>query len=85
MIAQIRKALVAGGAVTASTLGGLMSDGSVTGAEVCIAVGAGLVAGAAVWRVPNATDVTPDPSDEEPVDGEIPAAFILERHFRVGG
>ena len=34
---------------------------------------------------PKSADVTPDPSDEEPVDGEIPAAVILERHFRVGG
>lgn len=57
----IRKALVAaaGTGVTAiaASLGASLSDGHLTGAEVGISVGAGLLAaaavGRAVWTVPN--------------------------------
>lgn len=52
MIPTINKAISAGVFMLAGTLGGLMADGDVTTAEAIIALGAGLVAGAATYRVP---------------------------------
>ena len=51
----IRKALVAGGFAVAAALGAAMLDGDLTLAEAIVSAGMGLVAGAATWRVPNAT------------------------------
>lgn len=53
MSKTIRKALTgfAGAAVTG--LGTAMADGHLTGPECVVALGAGLLAGGAVWRVPN--------------------------------
>lgn len=55
MMATIRKALVAAGFAAVGTLGGVLLDGDLTGPEVLFSLGTGLVAGAATWRVPNAT------------------------------
>lgn len=49
-----RKAITAALAVAAGTYGGLLADGATNVPEVLIALGAGLVAGAAVYQVPNA-------------------------------
>lgn len=52
--AGVRKALAAGAGATAAALGTAMLDGDLTGAEGYIALGAGLLALAATYRVPNA-------------------------------
>ncbi len=48
-----RKAITAGLFAAAGTLGGLWADGSTNPGEFLIAGGAGLVAGAATYRVEN--------------------------------
>lgn len=50
-----RKAITGALATLAGTTGGLMADGNLTGGEVVAALGAALVAGAAVYAIPNAT------------------------------
>lgn len=54
VIPTIRKALLAAGFTAAGALGAAMLDGNLTTGEGIIAAGMGLVAGAAVYRVPNA-------------------------------
>ena len=51
---KIRKALVAAGVGFAGALGAACADGNITLGEVVIALGVGLVGGAATYRVPNA-------------------------------
>ena len=53
-IATIRKAVTAAGFAAAAALGAAMLDGDLTKAETIVSAGMGLVAGAAVYRVPNA-------------------------------
>jgi hypothetical protein len=55
IIPTIRKALTAGGFTTVGVLGTSMADGVLTGKETIAGIGAGLVAGAATYLVPNAT------------------------------
>jgi hypothetical protein len=50
----VRKAALAAGFAAVTALGMAMSDGDLTGKESVIAIGAGLLAGGAVYRVPNA-------------------------------
>lgn len=50
----VRKAVLAAGFASAAALGGAMLDGDLTRPECLIAAGMGLVAGAAVYRIPNA-------------------------------
>ena len=52
-LATIRKALLAAAFAGAAALGGAMLDGNLTSAEGIVAAGMGLLAGAAVYRVPN--------------------------------
>lgn len=49
-----RKALVGGLATIAGAVGTAMADGDLTVPELIVSIGAGLVVGSAVWRVPNA-------------------------------
>jgi len=51
--AQSKKAFTAGGATLLGSLGTAMLDGSLTGSEVMLALGAGLVATAGVFKVKN--------------------------------
>ncbi len=53
-IATIRKAVTAAGFTAAAALGGTMLDGNLTAAEAIASAGMALVAGAAVYRIPNA-------------------------------
>jgi len=53
-LATIRKALIGAGFAAAAALGAAMLDGDLTRPEAVVSAGMGLVAGAAVWRVPNA-------------------------------
>lgn len=53
-LATIRKALLAAGFTAAGAMGAAMLDGNLTVAEGIVSAGMGLVAGAAVYRVPNA-------------------------------
>lgn len=53
MIATIRKALIAAAFAAAAALGAAMLDGNITQAELVIAGGMGLTAGAATYLVPN--------------------------------
>jgi hypothetical protein len=53
-VSTIRKAVLAAGFTFAGVLGGSMLDGNVTGPDLVIAAGMGLIAGAATYRVPNA-------------------------------
>lgn len=53
-LATIRKALVAAGFAFIGALGLAMLDSNLTGGETIFAIGTGLVAGAATYRVPNA-------------------------------
>lgn len=53
MLKLIRKAVAAAGFTAASGLGTAMLDGNLTTAEAVASVGAGLVAGAAVYLIPN--------------------------------
>lgn len=53
LIPTIRKALGAAGFAAAAALGAAMLDGDLTGAEAIVSAGMGLVAGAAVYRIPN--------------------------------
>lgn len=50
---KFRKAYTAAGAAFATALGTGFLDGSVTGSEFIAAVGAGLLAGAAVYKIKN--------------------------------
>ena len=50
----IRKALTAAGFAAAAALGAAMLDGDLTGPEAIVSAGMGLIAGAAVYKVPNA-------------------------------
>ena len=52
--AKIRKALVAAGAGAIAAGGTALEDGVITSGEWWTILGAALVAGWAVWRVPNA-------------------------------
>lgn len=54
MIRTIRKALLSAGFAGAAALGAAMLDGNLTGGEAVVAGGMALLAGAAVYRVPNA-------------------------------
>lgn len=56
--APVRKAVLAYLLPFLTVLGGGMKDGDLTGPEIVMAVGAGLVTGTAVYRVPNAGDET---------------------------
>lgn len=47
------KAVTALIATGAAALGTAMLDGALTGSEAMVAAGTALIAGAAVWRVPN--------------------------------
>jgi hypothetical protein len=53
-LAPVRKAALSGLFAGVGVLGGLMADGNVTTAEVCIALGAAMTAGSVTWAVPNA-------------------------------
>lgn len=53
-VRAIRKALTALTLGALGALGAAMLDGNLTTAELIAALGAGAVAGAATWRVPNA-------------------------------
>lgn len=53
-MSTIRKALLAAAFAAAAALGAAMLDGNLTGPELIVSAGMGLVAGAATWRVPNA-------------------------------
>ena len=53
-LSMIRKALTGAGFAAAAALGAAMLDGDLTAAEACVSAGMGLVAGAAVYRIPNA-------------------------------
>lgn len=53
-ISTIRKALLAYVLPFVGALGASMSDGDVTGPEVIVSIGVGLVTGTAVYSVPNA-------------------------------
>lgn len=53
-LATIRKALLAAAFAAVAAVGAAMLDGDLTAAEGIISAGMGLVAGAAVYRVPNA-------------------------------
>ncbi len=55
-LATIRKALAAAGFTLAAALGGTMLDGNLTTAEAIASAGMALVAGAAVYRLPNADE-----------------------------
>lgn len=57
-LATIRKAIVSAAAAAVASLGTAMLDGDITGKERVIALGMGLIAGAATYRVPNADAVT---------------------------
>jgi hypothetical protein len=50
-----RKAYTAAAVAFVGGLGLALADGNLTGPEALVATGLGLVAGAAVYRVPNAT------------------------------
>lgn len=50
---KVRKATTALGVTALGGIGASMADGNLTIPEVVIALGAALVAAAAVWRVPN--------------------------------
>jgi len=54
LIPTIRKALTAAGFTAAGSIGGYMADGDLTRPEVMMSLGAGLLAGAATYLVPNA-------------------------------
>lgn len=54
VLKTIRKALLAAGFASTAALGAAMLDGNLTGPEAIVSAGMGLVAGAAVYRVPNA-------------------------------
>lgn len=49
----IRKAIAAAGFAAAAALGTALLDGDVTTAELLASVGAGLIAGAGTWSIPN--------------------------------
>ena len=51
----VRKASAALGVTLIGALGASLSDGSLTGQEVGVSVGAALVAAAAVWKTQNST------------------------------
>lgn len=53
MLATIRKAITAAAFAAAAAFGAAMLDGDLTGAEAIVSAGMGLLAGAAVYRVPN--------------------------------
>jgi hypothetical protein len=53
-VSKFRKAYTAAAVALVGGVGLALSDGSVTGSEVLVALGAGLLAGAAVYKVPNA-------------------------------
>lgn len=53
---KFNKAYTAAGAALATGLGLALSDGALTGGEVLTAIGAALLAGAAVYKVKNAGD-----------------------------
>lgn len=53
-LSTVRKALAAAAFTAAGTIGGTMLDGQLTLVELVAGVGAGLVAGAATYRIPNA-------------------------------
>jgi hypothetical protein len=53
-IARISKALVAAGVAVAAVLPQVLSDGNLSGLEALNLAGAALVAGYAVYKVPNA-------------------------------
>lgn len=50
-----RKAVTAAVVALGAALGAAMLDGDLTGAEAIVSTGMGLLAGAAVYQVPNAT------------------------------
>ena len=52
-MSQFRKAYTAAAVALVGGLGTSLSDGALTGSEGLIAVGAGLLAGAAVYKVSN--------------------------------
>lgn len=52
-----RKAITSLVATTAAAVGTALLDGQLTVPELLASVGLGLLAGAAVWRVPNPVDV----------------------------
>lgn len=54
MIARIRKALTAAGTAAVGALGTALADGTVTRDEVIGVVAVTIVAGWAVWKIPNA-------------------------------
>lgn len=54
MIRTIRKALMAAGFTFAAALGGSMLDGTLTATDALVALGMGLVGGAATYQIPNA-------------------------------
>lgn len=51
---KIRKALTAGFLAGVGAVGAAFTDGSLTNAEIGVAVGVAVTAALAVWRVPNA-------------------------------
>jgi hypothetical protein len=53
-VKKISKALVAGGLAGAAALAAAIQDGKVDNADIGTIVAAVVVAGLAVWRVPNA-------------------------------
>lgn len=53
-MSYVRKAVVAGAFALVAALGLAMSDGDITLAEAIASTGAGLIAGAATYSVPNA-------------------------------
>lgn len=56
----VRKAIAAAGFAAAAALGTALLDGNVTMPEVLASLGAGLIAGAGTWRIPNA-ETGPEP------------------------
>lgn len=55
-MSKFTKAYTAAGAAAAAALGTALLDGSITTGEGLAALGAGLLAGAAVYKVENAQD-----------------------------
>lgn len=54
LLAPIRKAVLAFVLPFIGSLGATMSDGNLTGPEVIVSLGVGLVTGCTVYKVPNA-------------------------------
>jgi hypothetical protein len=49
----VRKATTALGVTLVGGIGTSLADGNLTGAEICVTIGAALVATAAVWKADN--------------------------------